>query len=485
RLRSSRITVTTMRVIDMSRSLSSSWAINLRRPSRRFDTPSYTATTEGASMRNTLATPACIVASSQRPSLASCCASAQAWNRPARASTRSSFMPKVSNTGLRFPVVGWIGTRACRQQATVGCIGGHDHGTAEADVASIEDYRLSRGHGALGIIEAYLNPVCADAYVAGLVGLAVTGARGAAKLVCRRGTGNPVGWLGAQPPGMQPAVLAALRDIQDIRRHVLAHHEPRFAAGALPAADAEAVALAQGVIHDALVLADQRPVGRAHFPRTGRDVLRQEAAEIALADEADPGGILLRMCRQRRMAGKLAHLRFVDGTQWEQRGSQRPLAQRVQEIALVLVGIQRAQQAVSALDTIDARVVAGGDLFGAQRTCFVEKGLELDLAVAQHVGVGRATRAVFGQEMLEHAVPVFRREIARVERDAEPAAHGDGVLAVDVAGAGAVTVVFLPVLHEQAFDLMTGPLQQQRGHRRIDAPGDAQHHLHADPLPGK
>src|SRR6185437_3773526 len=109
-------------------------------------------------------------------------------------------------------------------------------------------------------------------------------------------------------------------------------------------------------------------------------------------------------------------------------------------------------EAVSAVDTIDARVVAGGDLFGAQRTCFVKKGLELDLAIAQHIGVGRATRAVFGQEMLEHAVPVFRREIARVERDAEPAAHGDGILAVDVAGAGALTVVFLPVLHEQAFD---------------------------------
>src|SRR6185437_16174246 len=68
---------------------------------------------------------------------------------------------------------------------------------------------------------------------------------------------------------MQPAVLAALGDIQDIRRHVLAHHEPRFAAGALPAADAEAVALAQGVIHDALVLTDQHPVRRAHFPRAG------------------------------------------------------------------------------------------------------------------------------------------------------------------------------------------------------------------------
>jgi hypothetical protein len=57
-----------------------------------------TPTTDGASMRKTLATPASIAASSQRPSLASFCASEQAWKMPASASTRSSFIEKVSNT---------------------------------------------------------------------------------------------------------------------------------------------------------------------------------------------------------------------------------------------------------------------------------------------------------------------------------------------------------------------------------------------------
>ena len=127
---------------------------------------------------------------------------------------------------------------------------------------------------------------------------------------------------------------------------------------------------------------------------------------------------------------------------------------------------------------VDAGVMAGGDLVRAQGPGFIKEGLELDLAVAQHVRVGRTTRSVFGQEVLKHAVPVFRREIARMEGNAQPSAHRHGVLAVGVGGAGAVAVVLFPVLHEQAFDVVVGLLQEQGGYRGIDAAGDAKHHFH-------
>src|SRR6185312_15003861 len=484
RLRSSRITVTTMRVTDMSRSLSSSWATRLRRPRRTPETPPYTATTEGASMRKMLATPACMAVSSQRPSLASCWASEQAWNNPARASTRSSFMPRVSNTDLRFLELRCGGEGEGWQQAAVGGIGCHDHRAAETDLASVENDRLTRRDGTLRHIERDGKTGLADADRARLVGLTVARARRAAKLGARRLAGDPVWCLGMQSPRQQPVVLAALGDDQHVGRHVLAHHEPRLAAGAMPAADAESVALAQGVIHHPLVFADPPAVGRAHLARACGNVPRQEAAEVALADEADAGGILLRMGRQRRLAGQFAHARLLDPAQRKQRGGQLLLAQRMQEITLVLGRVRRPQQPVASVHAIDAGVMAGGDLFRAEHASLVEEGLELDLAIAQHVRIGCAAGAVFGKKVLEHAIPVLRREVARVERDAQAATDRHRVLAVRVAGARTVAVVLFPVLHEQAFDLVALPLQQQGSHRRIDTAGDAQHHLHPRDPPG-
>ena len=49
----------------------------------------------------------------------------------------------------------------------------------------------------------------------------------------------------------------------------------------------------------------------------------------------------------------------------------------------------------------------------------VEEGLELDLGVAQHVGVGRAAGAVLAQELGEDAVLVLGGEVDVLELDAD------------------------------------------------------------------
>ena len=108
-----------------------------------------------------------------------------------------------------------------------------------------------------------------------------------------------------------------------------------------------------------------------------------------------------------------------------------------------------------------SRVVTGRDLVRAQRPRFVQESLELDLAVAQHVRIRRAPGAVFVEEMRKHAVPILRGEIARMERDAQLATNGDGVLAIGIGGTRCGAVVLLPVLHEQALHLVSGALQQQ------------------------
>ena len=193
--------------------------------------------------------------------------------------------------------------------------------------------------------------------------------------------------------------------------------------------------------------------GCTHFAAACRDVLTEKFAKIAFADKADAGGVLLRVGRQAGLACELAHLGFRQFADRKQRRRQLLLAKRVQKIALILVRVVTAQQTLAAVDAIGARIVSGRDLFRAQRARVLEKGLELDFAIAQHVGIRRASGAVFAEEILEYAVPVFRGEVARVERYAEFGAHAHRIGAVAVGLAFAETFVFDPVLHEQAGDV--------------------------------
>src|SRR5690242_19965817 len=166
-------------------------------------------------MRNTLATLDSIAASSQRPWLASCCARPTAWNRPASASTRGSFMARVSSTSV---------TCTKREEAAKRRIGGCDHGAAQAGLAVVEHGRLALRHGPLRLIEAHLQAAVRDMNLARLVRLAVTGLGGTAERRCRRPSGHPVRRFGKQACRLQPVVVAALRYVKHVRRHVLANH---------------------------------------------------------------------------------------------------------------------------------------------------------------------------------------------------------------------------------------------------------------------
>ena len=103
----------------------------------------------------------------------------------------------------------------------------------------------------------------------------------------------------------------------------------------------------------------------------------------------------------------------------------------------------------------------------------IEERAELDLAVAQHVGIGRASRRVVAQEMREHALAVFGGEVDRFELDADDIGHRGGVDEVFARRAVFVGVVVFPVLHEDADDVVALLLQQPRRHGRIDAAGHA------------
>ena len=117
--------------------------------------------------------------------------------------------------------------------------------------------------------------------------------------------------------------------------------------------------------------------------------------------------------------------------------------------------------------------MTGRDPLGAEPHRVVEEGLELDLGVAQHVGIGRAAGAVFAQELGEDPVLVLGGEVDVLDLDAEHVGDARRVEEVLARRAVRVVVVLFPVLHEEADDLVARLLQQPRGHRRIDAAREA------------
>ncbi len=114
--------------------------------------------------------------------------------------------------------------------------------------------------------------------------------------------------------------------------------------------------------------------------------------------------------------------------------------------------------------------MAGRITVGAEAERISEPRAELDLAIAEHVGIRRAPGLQFRQEMREYALAVLRGEVRAMQRDADLGTDASRIL--EIGGRGAVAgFVFLPVRHEQRLDLVAGIAQQEGGDGGIDAAG--------------
>src|SRR5690606_23461969 len=119
---------------------------------------------------------------------------------------------------------------------------------------------------------------------------------------------DPVRRLAPQGGGLQPGAVVPLVHVQQVASDVLADHVPGCLVAAADAAELQAAALAQGEMEHARVLAERASARVADLARARGDVARQELAEVALAYEADAGGVLLGRGRQPGLGGDAAHL---------------------------------------------------------------------------------------------------------------------------------------------------------------------------------
>ena len=260
-------------------------------------------------------------------------------------------------------------------------------------------------------------------------------------------------------------MVRALHDDERVARDVLARHEPGRVVAAREAADPEAAALAERVALESAVAPDHAAI--RGFDRAGpsRQPTAHEIAEGALPDEADAGRIALFRDRQPPLPRDGAHLALAEVPDWKYAVRELFRRQRVQEVSLVLVAVHAAQE-LSPVS--DAGVVACCVSLGAEPARIVEADAELDLAVAEHVGIGCAASLELGEELRKHALAILRSEARLVQRDAELPADAASVLEVRRRRAIGIFVLG-PVRHEESLHAMARVNEERRGDRGVHA----------------
>src|SRR5438132_3208786 len=129
------------------------------------------------------------------------------------------------------------------------------------------------------------------------------------------------------------------------------------------------------------MLPDGLALGRAHRTGLPRQIAVQELAKRPFADEADPGRIALGEIVQPGLPGDSAHLGLRHVAQWKHDAGELRLCQAMQEIALVLGGIDRLEQLEPSRRFPQARIVAGGYALRARAIAWSRKALSLTSAL--------------------------------------------------------------------------------------------------------
>src|SRR5262245_13890042 len=273
-------------------------------------------------------------------------------------------------------------------------------------------------------------------------------------------------WRSGRKAGaMERGMLRTLHHDEHIAREVLARDEPGRVATARETADAEAAALAERVALEPAVTPDHAAVLGLDRAGPSGQPLPHELAEGTLSDEADSGRVALLRDRQPTLSGNGADLALAQVPDGELAGCVLLRIQRVQEIALVLVAVDAAQEPAPGTD---AGIVACRVTLRSEPPSVVEADAKLHLAVAEDVGVRRAAGLELREKVREDAFAVLGREARLVQRDPEHVADPERVLEVGRRRAVAV-VVLGPVRHEEGFDAMAGVEEERRGDRGIHA----------------
>lgn len=252
--------------------------------------------------------------------------------------------------------------------------------------------------------------------------------------------------------------------------------------------DAESLALSEGVGGEALVLAEELAIAmddRSWAKGLGRGAA-EKARDPLVTDEADVLALALVGGGQSAFGGQGPDRLLGHRAERETRMGELFLAQRKQEIGLILEPVGGATEQVALFLADDARIMPGRHALGANRGSVAPEVTEFDGLVTADAGVRGLTSAVTGNEIGDHTAPELLFEIDHIMWHARLQGHRPGVdgLTRRTAGigTGVATVLFGagPQLHCHADHLVSGLAHQNRSQARIHAAT----HAHHDPTHG-
>ena len=247
------------------------------------------------------------------------------------------------------------------------------------------------------------------------------------------------------------------------------HHIERLALG-----DADAAALADGEMDDAVMAAEHAAVDMhdiAGLRRAGLQ-LGNDVGIAAARHEADVLAVGLFRDLERELAGDVARLRL--GQVAERETDEVELLGRggEEEIALVARKIRRSEQAAPAIvEAAGRNIVPGRERRGAEFARRREQVGELDRLVAGDAGDRRLARHIALGEPIDDRGAEAILVVEHIVRNTEPLRDAAGIMDVLARAAGARPVRGLAMiveLHRHADDVIALALQHSGDDRGID-----------------
>ena len=204
-------------------------------------------------------------------------------------------------------------------------------------------------------------------------------------------------------------------------------------------ADAQALALADSEVEDAVVMADDLAIGGdklAGGVREGLALLLEIGGEellvVAAGDEADLLGVGLLGEGQTMPACHFADFRLGEAAEREEGAGELGLGEAEEEVGLVLgeIGGALEDPALAGGVVLVDGVVAGGDAIGADGAGGLDECVELEVVVAERAGDGRAAVEILRDEGADDVLLEAGLLVDDVVGDAE--VLGDAAGVVDV-----------------------------------------------------
>ena len=339
---------------------------------------------------------------------------------------------------------------------------------------------MTGGDSPLGLVKNHLITRCCGRHQRALVSLPIARLHRQPNWQ-RRSLIDPVDFSAMQGSAKQRCVGVALGNAKNIPLQVFMHHIPGCLGGVLDTADAQALALSQGIEHQALMASQQLVVKGHDRARLGRQVLFEKVFEAPLTDKTDAGGVFFVECHQAIGLGNTPDLGLLQFAQGKQAVLKLAGGDRLEKVTLVLTLVQGFQQArlVNPLVCdvmVEAGIVARGNQFCTQHLGVLEKNFEFNLTIAQDVRIGGPAEAIFVEKVSKDIIPVLGGKIGFMELNAQLVADLARIFKIFAGRAVLGAIVFFPVFHEQASDPEAGVAQQQGGHGGVNAARHADNH---------